>query len=318
MVRGRYILIVLIFIAVIFASLIGVKCSAENTSHLFISFIDCPPEVYAGDSFMVRLTVLNNDSVSSHKYALILSKDHFYYSTLSGRLEPNSTANFTLTFAFSTPGQHSLNFTLFEDELFTKPSDEKKCLVSVVSTEISLQYLFDTSPIYPGDSFTLKLYILNAGSKSISNTRVYVYPTVQPYGITLNSPSVSDLGSIPSYSLKTLDLSFNVSDKASFGVYPLRIAIEYDDAYSYHHKKFFGIPVEIFSNDLPYKCDSLDALLGSISSRMSQLENAVWNNITYVTIVLILMIIAVCVTLYYEIRQLTKKLNELRRTLRKR
>ena len=118
-----------------------------------------------------------------------------------------------------------------------------------------IKYVFDASPIYPGDSFTLTIYVGNKWWEFVNYTEIRLFPSIEEYGIELKSLPRVPLGEISLNETKEVSFSFEVSGSMSQGVYPLEGVIEYSDYDHHFHRDYFNIPVVISSSDLRDRCD---------------------------------------------------------------
>jgi len=180
-----------------------------------------------------------------------------------------------------------------------------------------IKYVFDASPIYPGDSFTLTIYVGNKWWEFVNYTEIRLFPSIEEYGIELKSLPRVPLGEISLNETKEVSFSFEVSEGMSQGVYPLEGVIEYfDDDYRFH-RDYFNIPVVISSSDLRDRCDLFNLLIQDLQQKIPRVESKAWSNLIYASIILLAIFAGISLFLYLEIRQLKKKLRELRKIRKK-
>ena len=103
----------LIIIPVFFKFNGFVKAQSQDLS---IYLIPPRPPLYAGNSFILEVRIVNQNATMSHVYKLEWEVDGYWWFTSQGIIDPNETISVTPSFTFSTAGDHTIFVEIYEDE----------------------------------------------------------------------------------------------------------------------------------------------------------------------------------------------------------
>ena len=310
--RISALIFVIAFVSLNPASL--VKVLADPASEALSITIDCPSKVYAGDSFVCQVNILNNDSVN-HNYLLSWIVDNlsrfnpiptFNSSGTNGSYE---TIALTPSFTFAQRGSHYIMLKLNQDgSLIYESSLETAVTIDVIKVDSSFFYQINPNPVYPDSSFSLNLMITNEGDETINYTkitRVSMLPRSLENKTQISTISAS-LGVILPAHFGSATFPVVVASDMPSGVYSLKVQVEYWDLSDNKYQKTYYIPFEVCSGETQERLSNLELQVENDFSRLRLNLGTLQQSMTAIAIGLLIVTVALAASNYWYARRLLR------------